>query len=52
MGSAIVKESEVNITQLYAESLINYYIPEYYHPRLPGNKNATEDPNDYKPSSI
>jgi hypothetical protein len=52
MASAIVKNSEINIAQFYAESLIDYYIPEYYQPGLPANKNANEDHNDYEPSSI
>jgi hypothetical protein len=48
----MVKEPEINMAQFYAESLIDYYIPEYYQPGQPADKNATEDPNDYKPSSI
>jgi hypothetical protein len=52
MASAIVKESDINMAQFYAESLIDYYIREYYQPRRPTNKNATEVPNDYEPSSI
>jgi hypothetical protein len=52
MASAIVKEPEINIAQFNAESLIKYSIPAYYQPGQPTNKDATEDPNDYKPSSI
>jgi hypothetical protein len=40
------------MAQFYAESLIDYYIPEYYQPGRPVDKNATEDPNDYEPSFI
>jgi hypothetical protein len=52
MASAIVKESDNNMAQFYAKSLINYYVAEYYPPGRPAGPNATEDPNDYKPSSI
>jgi hypothetical protein len=46
MASAVVKEPEINNAQLYAEFLIDYYIPEYYQPGGLTDKNTTEDPND------
>jgi hypothetical protein len=52
MASAIVKENDNNTAQFYAESLIDYYVAEYYPPGRPANPNATEGPNDYEPSSI
>ena len=52
MASAIVKENDNNMAQFYAESLIDYYVAEYYTPGKITNPNATEDPNDYEPSSI
>jgi hypothetical protein len=48
----MVKESDINMAQFYAESLTDYYIAERYQPGRHADKNATEDPNDYKPSSI
>ena len=52
MASAIVKENDNNMAQFYAESLIDYYVAEYYAPGKIANPNATEDPNEYEPSSI
>jgi hypothetical protein len=52
MASAIVKENDNNMAQFYAESLIDYYVTEYYTPGKIADPNATEDPNDYEPSSI
>ena len=52
MASAIVKENDNNMAQFYAKSLIDYYVAEYYTPRKIADPNATEDPNDYEPSSI
>jgi hypothetical protein len=52
MASAIVKENDNNMAQFYAKSLIDYYDAEYYAPGKIANPNATEDPNDYEPSSI
>jgi hypothetical protein len=51
MASAIVREND-NMAQFYAESLIDYYVAKYYPPGHSADPNATEDPNDYKPSSI
>jgi hypothetical protein len=44
MASAIVKEPEINKAQFYAESLINYYIPEYYQPEGPPKKTPLKIP--------
>jgi hypothetical protein len=52
MASAIVKENDNNMAQFYAESLIDYYVAEYYTAGKIADPNATEDPNDYNPSSI
>jgi hypothetical protein len=52
MASAIVKENDNNMAQFYAESLIDYYVAEYYPPGRHADPNATEGPNDYEPSSI
>jgi hypothetical protein len=52
MASAIVKEDDNNMAQFYIESLINYYVEDYYELGRPADPNATEDPNDNKPSTI
>jgi hypothetical protein len=39
------KEPDIYTAQFNAESLIDYYIPKYYQPRLPANDNATENSN-------
>jgi uncharacterized protein RhaS with RHS repeats len=52
VASVIVKENDNNMAQFYAESLIDYYVVEYYEPGCPANPNATEDPNGNKPSTI
>jgi hypothetical protein len=52
MARAIVKESDNNMAQFYAESLNGYYVAEYYPPGRPADPNAPEDPNNYEPSSI
>jgi hypothetical protein len=52
MSSAIVKEDDNNMAQFYVESLIDYYVIEYYELGRPANPNATEDPNNNEPSTI
>jgi hypothetical protein len=52
MASAIVKENDNNMAQFYAKSLIDYYVAEYYSKGKIADPNATEDSNDYEPSSI
>jgi hypothetical protein len=52
MSNAILEEEDIGITQLYAEALLDYYIPKYYASVLPNDENSTEDPNDSKPGII
>jgi hypothetical protein len=52
MASAVVTEPEIDIAQFYAESLIDFYISEYYTPGYPPHEYSSEDPNDSKPASI
>jgi hypothetical protein len=40
MASAIVKENDNNMAQFYAESLIDYYVAEYYTPVLHSRKDC------------
>jgi hypothetical protein len=52
MTNAIVQEQDINIAHFYAESLLDYYISEYYQPGQATNVVNTEDPNNSKSSSI
>jgi hypothetical protein len=52
MASAIVKEDGNNMDQFYVQSLIDYYVDEYYKFGPPPYQNATEDPNMNEPSTI
>jgi hypothetical protein len=52
MASAIVKEDDNNMAQFYVESLIHYYVKEYYKLRRPADPNATADSNKNEPSTI
>jgi hypothetical protein len=52
MANAIVQEDIINLAQFQAESLPDYYIPEYYKPGIAANADNTEDPNDSEPSPI
>jgi hypothetical protein len=52
MSKAIVEKLDIGIAQLYAESRLDHYIPEYYAPNLPAGKTSTDNPKDSEPAVI